>query len=107
MEPSRFISFIMGIFELLFCFVVPALVTLFIAYLIDKQRKDFLPKSIRTISWVISVIAFVVAALIIYAEIENDGLDSFTVFLMPPVIFLVIFFCIQQFGQKKKNDVDK
>lgn len=105
--PSHILSFIMGIFQLLFCFVVPALVTLFIAYLIDKQRKDFLPKSIRVISWVISVIAFVIAALIITAEIENDGLDSFAVFLIPPVIYLVLFFCIQQFGQKNKNDVEK
>lgn len=92
----------MGIFQLLICFGLPALVTLFIAYLIDKQRKGFLTKGIRFFSWVISIIAYVIAALIISAEINNDGLDSFSVFLIPPIIYLVIFFCIQQFGQKKE-----
>ena len=91
----------MGLFSILIFIGLPVLVTLFIAYLIDKQRKHLLSRTIRIASWVIAIIAYAIAVMLLF---ENDEFEGFSIFLGPSILSLVLFFCIQQFGQKKNNN---
>ena len=93
----------LGLFSILIYIVLPALVTLFVACLIDKQRKHLLSRTIRITSWVIAIIAYAMAVMLLFDTLENDGFEGFSIFLRPPIFSLVLFFCIQQFGQKINN----
>ena len=94
----------MGLFTSLIFIGLPALAALFVAYLIDKQRKHLLSQTIRIASWVIAIIAYAIAVMLLFDTLENDGFEGFSIFLGPPIFSLVLFFCIQQFGQKKNNN---
>ena len=91
-------------------FGLPALVTLFVAYLIDKRRKHLLSRPIRIASWIIAIIAYVAYAIATIFVLENDEFEEFLggqfffIFLGPPILSLIIFYFIQQLGQKKNNN---
>ena len=91
----------LGPFSILIFYGLPAAVTSFVAYLIDKQRKHLLSRTIRIASWVIAIIAYAIAVMILFDYYSFEG---FSIFLGPPILSLVLFFCIQQFGQKINNN---